>query len=96
MDRDTAEKIAHLARIRLRPDEAKVYAGQLTGILAYVEQLKEVDIDGAAPFTHAVELTNVLRSDLEEPGLTQEEALADAPDRAGGYFRVPRVLESGR
>ena len=96
MDKETVERIAHLARIELRPEEARVYAGQLTNILAYVEQLKEVDVEDVPPFAHTALRTNVLRSDRESDCLSADEALNGAPDRAGDHYRVPRVLESGR
>lgn len=96
----TPEDVAHvarLARLALADDERQRMASQLGRILQYVEQLAELDLRGVEPLTHPLaDLVNVFREDEVEPGLPREEALANAPDREGPYFRVPAVLEEHR
>jgi aspartyl-tRNA(Asn)/glutamyl-tRNA(Gln) amidotransferase subunit C len=66
---------------------------QLNGILAYIEKLNALDTEGVEPTSHAVPMVNVMRDDEERPCLPRDEALANAPDRAGEFFRVPRIIE---
>ena len=66
---------------------------QLNGILAYIEKLNELDTNDVEPTSHAVPLVNVMRDDEAGPCLSREDALANAPDRAGEFFRVPRIIE---
>lgn len=86
--------LAHLARIELTPEEIQRFAGELDEILAYVEKLKSVDTDGVLPTSHVLPLANVYREDANRPSLPAEEALANAPDREGPYFRVPRIIDA--
>lgn len=85
--------VARLARIELTPEEEQVLGAQLGDILGYVAQLKEVDVNGVEPTAHAFPLVNVVRPDEPGPPLTQEEALRNAPARAGGLFVVPKIVE---
>lgn len=85
--------VARLARIELTPEEEQVLGAQLGDILGYVAQLKEVDVNGVEPTAHAFPLVNVVRPDEPVPPLTQEEALRNAPARAGGLFVVPKIVE---
>jgi aspartyl-tRNA(Asn)/glutamyl-tRNA(Gln) amidotransferase subunit C len=66
---------------------------ELSAILAYVDKLRELDVEGVEPTSHAVPLVNVMREDEPRPGLAREEAMANAPDPAGEFFRVPRIIE---
>ena len=66
---------------------------QLDAILAYVDKLRELDVEGVEPTSHAVPLVDVMRDDALAPCLPQEAALANAPDRDGEFFRVPRIIE---
>ena len=92
---DEVRRIAVLARLRLTPEEEQVFQGQLSAILEYVEQLKELDVSGVEPMTHALGAGDQppLRDDLVRPSLPPEEALANAPRREGTCFRVPRIIE---
>jgi aspartyl-tRNA(Asn)/glutamyl-tRNA(Gln) amidotransferase subunit C len=92
---DEVRRIAALARLRLTPEEEGRFAVQLSAILDHVEQLKELDVSGVEPMTHAVAAGEAapLREDVERPGLTPDEALAAAPAREGTFFRVPRIIE---
>jgi len=85
--------VAHLARLHLTPEEEKKLGAQLSGILAYIEKLKELDVTNVEPTAHAVPLVNVTRADEVRPGLSNEEALRNAPARANGLFIVPKIVE---
>lgn len=87
--------LARLARIELTPEEVQQFTGQLDEILDYVEKLKSVNTDGIPPTHHVLPLTNVYREDVNRPSLPTDLALANAPDREGPYFRVPRILDAG-
>lgn len=85
--------VARLARLQLTEAEAELFGRQLNQILAYVEQLKELDVTGIEPTAHAVPRVNVMRPDDPRPGLSQAEALANAPAHANGLFLVPKIVE---
>jgi aspartyl-tRNA(Asn)/glutamyl-tRNA(Gln) amidotransferase subunit C len=85
--------VAHLARIELTPAEERKLAAQLGNILAYIEKLKELDVSQVEPTAHAVPMLNVTRPDELRPGLSNAEALRNAPASAGGLFIVPKIVE---
>jgi len=89
IDRDQVLHVARLARLRLSEEEIDRMAGELSKILGYVEQMNELDLEGVEPTSHVVELQNVLREDVPREGLPRERVLEQAPDVAGGGFRVP-------
>ena len=89
IDRDQVLHVARLARLRLTDDELERMPGELSKILEHVEKMGELDLDDVEPTSHVVALQNVLREDEPRPCLTQEQALAGAPDVADGGFRVP-------
>lgn len=89
IEREQVLHVARLSRLRLTGEEVDSLADELSSILVHVDRLAEVDIEGIEPTTHVVELENVLRDDIPRPGLTQEQALAQAPDPLDGAFRVP-------
>ena len=82
-----------LARIGLEPGDVEFYAEQLSGILAHIDRLKELDTDSIPPTAQVVEVATTLREDIPRPGLSQEEALANAPAAVDGFFRVPAIQE---
>ena len=86
--------LARLARIDLRESQLDALAGQLDVILTSVARVNEVAAQDIAPMSHALPLTNVMREDVVRPGLTQDVALAGAPEREDGRFRVPRILDA--
>jgi aspartyl-tRNA(Asn)/glutamyl-tRNA(Gln) amidotransferase subunit C len=92
---DEVRRIAVLARLELSPEEEQLFAGQLSAILDYVEQLKALDVSGVEPMTHALAAGDAapLRDDEVRPSLGPDEALANAPEREGTCFRVPRIIE---
>jgi len=89
-------KVAQLAHLELGEEELKTFVPQITEIVAYVEQLNELDTANVVPalggLTPEGEKTDSSRADELEPSLGQKIALAEAPDPAAGHFRVPKVL----
>ena len=88
------EKIAALASLELDPTELDLFARQLGGILAYADQVRQVDTTGVAPTAYLAPRREADRPDAVAPSLDASEALANAPDaaREAGLFKVPRVL----
>lgn len=91
--REEVEHVARLARLALSDEEKALFQEQLGRILEHAARVTSLDTDGVSPTSHAIRLANVFRSDDPEPSLTQEEALAPAPQTESGHFRVPRILE---
>jgi aspartyl-tRNA(Asn)/glutamyl-tRNA(Gln) amidotransferase subunit C len=88
------DHIARLARLALSDAERTAMAAQLGRILAYIAKLEELSVEGVEPTSHAVPLMNVMRDDEVEPPLDREAMMANAPDRVGEFFRVPRIIEA--
>jgi len=93
LDPATVRRIAKLARIRLADDEVPRLEGELNAILGYVEQLSEVDVDGVEPLSGGAQMAMRLREDAVNDGDYPERILANAPDRIGNFFAVPKVVE---
>lgn len=91
--KEDVEHVARLARLHLTDDEKERMRVQLDAILAYIDKLTALDIEGVEPTSHAVPLLNVMRDDEPAPSMSQDQALANAPDRSGEFFRVPRIIE---
>ncbi len=85
--------VAHLARIALSPEEEQQLSTQLGNILTYIEKLKQVDVSSVEPTAHAFPIVNVTRPDEVRPSMSNEEALLNAPAKAGGQFMVPKIVE---
>ena len=85
--------VANLARLSLTEAEEQKLGAQLDSILGYIEKLKEVDVTNVEPTAHAFPIVNVWRADEITPGLTNEEALRNAPSKANGLFVVPKIVE---
>ena len=85
--------VARLARIELTAAEEPKLSEQLGHILGYIEKLKELEVSQVEPTAHAVPMVNVTRPDEARSGLTNEEALRNAPAGAGGLFLVPKIVE---
>ncbi len=90
---EQVEYVARLGRLSLAEAEKKKYQHQLDDILKYVEKLAEVSTEDVPPMAGPVELYTPLREDTARPSLTVEDALANAPERTGSSFRVPRIIE---
>jgi len=93
LTRDEVRHIAHLARLGISEEDVAHLSGQLSSILDYFEQLKELDTDDVPPTAYALELHNVLRSDETVPCSDPADIFANAPAQENGYFRVRVVLE---
>ena len=93
IDKDTVVRIARLSRIAMEDDALEPMAQELNGILAWVEQLGEVDTAGVEPMTGAIAATLPQRKDSAEQGAPTEDLLANAPEADDGFFVVPKVVE---
>jgi aspartyl-tRNA(Asn)/glutamyl-tRNA(Gln) amidotransferase subunit C len=93
MDIEQVRKVARLARLELSDADLAVFAKQLTAILDYVDQLKELNTDGVEPMAHPLPIQNVFRADEPVASLPVDEALQNAPARLGDFFAVPAVLD---
>lgn len=87
------EKVANLARLEITPEETKRYQQQLNAILGHAQDIAKLDVSQVPPTAHILPLQNVWRSDTVAPSLAREAALANAPDKAKGCFRVPKIIE---
>ena len=85
--------IAGLARLSFSEEEEERLAHEMSAILDYMEQLNELDTTGVPPMAHVLDLENVFRDDRAEARISREEALQNAPDADGTYFRVPKVIK---
>lgn len=87
------EHVAKLARLEFEENEILAFTEKLDAIVGYVEMLSAVDVDAVDPTYHVLPLKNRFREDEVQPSLEREAVLTNAPDRRGGCFRVPRVVE---
>jgi aspartyl-tRNA(Asn)/glutamyl-tRNA(Gln) amidotransferase subunit C len=87
--RDEVLHVARLARLELTDDEVDRFTEQLSAILEAVAKVSELDLSDVEPTAHPLDVVNVWAEDEPRPSLLVEEALANAPDREGGFFKVP-------
>lgn len=92
IDEGLIRHIALLGRIELTDEQAATLGQQFAEILAYVDKLQELDTDGVEPMAHALDVRNVLAEDKPGESLPSSEALANAPDRDGDLYKVPKVI----
>jgi aspartyl-tRNA(Asn)/glutamyl-tRNA(Gln) amidotransferase subunit C len=90
---EEVQHVAHLARLRLSDDELEKMRTDLSGILDYIDMLKEVDVSDVAPTAQVTDLFNVMRDDEVQPSLPREDVLANAPDQRDGMFRVKAIFD---
>lgn len=93
IDETLVRHISHLSRLKPTDEEVRLFSEQLSAIVEYMDQLNEVDTTDVAPTAHALPVKNVFRADEARPGLTPDQALANAPHREGNFFAVPKVLD---
>jgi len=93
VDKDTVRRAAHLARIAVEEHELQPLAEKLSGILDWIEQLQEVDVEGVEPMTSVTPMRLKRRADVVTDGNRREDILANAPDAREGFFAVPKVVE---
>lgn len=86
--------IARLAKLELTEEETSRFSQDLNQVLAYVAQLDKWDTSGVEPMCHPLPIYDALRKDVPGESLSNEEALANAPQQGDGQFRVPKVVES--
>jgi aspartyl-tRNA(Asn)/glutamyl-tRNA(Gln) amidotransferase subunit C len=92
LSRDDVVHVAHLARLGVTETELTLLSGQLNHILDQYAVLAELDTDHIAPTAQTIEVEGVMRDDVVTPSLSQDDVLAQAPEREGAYFRVPVVV----
>ncbi|MBV8397716.1 MAG: Asp-tRNA(Asn)/Glu-tRNA(Gln) amidotransferase subunit GatC [Acetobacteraceae bacterium] len=93
LDPATVRRISALARIRVDEEDVPRLQAELNGILGWIEQLNEVDVEGVEPLTGAARIALKMREDVVADGGIRDQILANAPDRAGVFYAVPKVVE---
>ena len=93
IDKELISKLEHLARLELSDEEAQALMGDLNNILAMVEKLQELDTDNIDPLVYINEEKNQLRADKVGEQLSAKDALKNAPDHDGVFFKVPKVID---
>ena len=93
LTREEVEHVAQLAHVGMSEQDIERFRVQLSEIVDYFDVLKRIDTEGVPPTSQALPLANVTRTDQPHPSLTQDQALANAPLRVDGFFRVRKVLE---
>ncbi len=93
VDADTVRRVAHLARVAVADDEVERLQGELNAILAFVEQLAEVDVEGVEPMTSVAPMALKMRNDGVTDGGIADAVMANAPAREDHFFLVPKVVE---
>jgi len=93
IDEDEVRKVARLSRLDLSGEELARFTEQLSAILDYVEKMNELDTDGVEPLAHCLPISNCFREDIVGESLGSEKVLANAPQRDGDFFRVPKILD---
>jgi len=93
VDAATVRRIAHLARIAVADDEIDRLAGELNAILAFVEQLAQVNVEGVEPMTSVIPMTMKMRADVVTDGGDAETIIKNAPATEDHFFLVPKVVE---
>lgn len=91
--KDDVKKVARLSRIAVPEERLEALAGELNGILGWIEQLNEVDVDGVEPMTSVVETSLPMREDIVMDGDKVDDVLANAPKSDAGFFVVPKSVE---
>ena len=95
LDASQVRKVAKLSRLELTEAEIEEFTGQLSAILDYVAKMNELDTRDVEPLAHCLPISNVLRPDQARESLGAEKALANAPQRDGDFFKVPKILDAG-
>ncbi|MGN6398015.1 MAG: Asp-tRNA(Asn)/Glu-tRNA(Gln) amidotransferase subunit GatC [Mucilaginibacter sp.] len=93
IDKETVDKIAHLARLELTPEETDDMMKDMSKILDFMAKLNEIDTSGVEPLVYMTDEVNVLREDVVKQEITHQEALQNAPKHDDDYFLVAKVIE---
>ncbi len=92
IDEKLVRHVGVLSRIELTDEEVATFGRQFADIIAYMDKLQELDTEGVEPMAHAVGLRNVLAADVPGESLPVDRALANAPQRDGDFYKVPKVI----
>ena len=90
---ETVANVANLARLNLTDEQKQKFAGEVDGILNWVEQLQEVNVDGIEPLVSVTEQTDAIRADIVTDGGIQSDLMKNAPESAHGFYVVPKMVE---
>jgi aspartyl-tRNA(Asn)/glutamyl-tRNA(Gln) amidotransferase subunit C len=93
IDKETVDKIAHLARLEFENESKEQIIKDMNNMLTFVEKLNELDTSNVAPLIYMSDEVNVLREDEVKQEITQDEALKNAPKKDSDYFKVPKVID---
>ena len=93
VDKETLHKVAHLARLHVKPEEEEKLQEDMSKILTWVAKLDELNTEGVEPQTHMTFEKHILREDIPKTEITTEQALKNAPKHNKDYFEVPKVLK---
>lgn len=93
IDKETVDKVAHLARLELAEDEKEKMIADMSKILGFMAKLNEIDTTGIEPLVYMTDEVNVTREDLVKQAITHDEALQNAPKHDENYFLVAKVIE---
>ena len=96
IDQAQVRKVARLSRLDLTDAEVEEFTGQLSAILDYVAKMNELDTTDVEPLAHCLPINNVFRDDCVKESLGTEKTLANAPQRDGEFFKVPKILDDNR
>lgn len=94
IDREQVRKVAHLARLELKPEEEEQFTTQLGSILEYFGQLSELDVSNVPPTSRAIDVSNITQPDELKPFSNREAILESAPEREDNFFKVPQIIQS--
>ncbi len=92
IDKDTVEKLAHLARLEFNSESKDQMINDLNNMLLFVDKLNELDTSSVEPLIYMTDETNVLREDIMQQNISQKEALKNAPKKDSDYFKVPKMV----
>lgn len=92
IDKETVDKIAHLARLEFENEEKESMINDMNNMLGFISKLNELDTTNVEPLIYMSDEVNVLREDVVKHDITQEEALKNAPKKDSDYFKVPKVI----
>lgn len=90
---DIVKRVATLAKLQFNEDETQILKKDLNRIIQFVDKINEVNTEGIEPLVHMNQEINVLREDVAEKTITQEQALKNAPQKDSDYFKIPKVLK---
>ncbi|WP_293445789.1 Asp-tRNA(Asn)/Glu-tRNA(Gln) amidotransferase subunit GatC [Persephonella sp.] len=94
IDRETVVKVAQLSKLKLTEEEVELFSKQLGDILNFIKKLEELDTENILPFYELNQQETPVRDDIPQEGLSNEEALSNAPQSEKGFFVVPRVVSA--